>query len=142
MFIRTTALTPVEQLRAAIVREPLVVSPDTTVIEAIAQMSGVRSLCNTTRTADSQRDDTSTTLSDRLHLEARSSCVLVVENEQLVGLLTERDIVRLSAQQQPLHRLAMREVMAHPVITLGESAWVHNHHGTDAVFCHELGDRQ
>jgi len=115
MFIRTTALTPVEQLRAAIVREPLVVSPDTTVMEAIAQMSGVRSLCNTTRTADSQRDD--------LHLEARSSCVLVVENEQLVGLLTERDIVRLSAQQQPLHRLAMREVMAHPVITLRQSAF-------------------
>jgi CBS domain-containing protein len=92
MFNRTTALTPVEQLRAAIVREPLVVSPDTTVIEAIAQMSGIRwlvsevepSLCNTTRTADSQRDDTSTTLSDRLHLEARSSCVLVVENERVV----------------------------------------------------------
>ncbi|MDQ2098304.1 MAG: PAS domain S-box protein, partial [Tychonema bourrellyi B0820] len=115
MFSRTTALTPTEQLRAAIVREPLVVSPDTTVIETIAQMSGVRSHCNTTRTADSQRD--------HLHLEARSSCVLVVENEQLVGVLTERDIVRLSAQQQPLHRLAMWEVMAHPVITLRQSAF-------------------
>jgi CBS domain-containing protein len=42
MFIRTTIFTSVEQLKAAIIREPLVVSPDTTVIEAIAQMSGVR----------------------------------------------------------------------------------------------------
>jgi CBS domain-containing protein len=78
----------------------LVVSPDTTVMDAIAQMSGVRSLCNTTRTADGQLDD--------LHLEARSSCVLVVENEQLVGVLTERDVVRLSAQQRSLENLVLR----------------------------------
>ncbi|UNU21583.1 PAS domain S-box protein [Microcoleus vaginatus PCC 9802] len=114
MFMRTTALTPIE-LRTAIVREPLVVSPDTTVMDAIAQMSGVRSLCNTTRTADGQLDD--------LHLEARSSCVLVVENEQLVGVLTERDVVRLSAQQRSLENLVLREVMAHPVVTLRESAF-------------------
>ena len=91
------------------------VSPDTTVMDAIAQMSGVRSLCNTTRTADSQLDD--------LHLEARSSCVLVVENEQLVGVLTERDVVRLSARQRCLENLVLREVMTHPVVTLRESAF-------------------
>ena len=114
MFMRTTALTPIE-LRTAIVRHPLVVSSDTTVMDAIAQMSSVRSLCNTTRTADGQLDD--------LHLEARSSCVLVVENEQLVGVLTERDVVRLSAQQRSLENLVLREVMAHPVVTLRESAF-------------------
>jgi PAS domain S-box-containing protein len=114
MFIRTTALTLIE-LRTAIVREPLVVSPDTTVMDAICQMSGVRSLCNTTRTADSQQDD--------LHLEARSSCVLVVENEQLVGVLTERDVVRLSARQRCLENLVLREVMTHPVVTLRESGF-------------------
>ncbi|PSB50867.1 histidine kinase [filamentous cyanobacterium Phorm 6] len=114
MFSRTTALTLIE-LRTAIVREPLVVSPDTTVMDAIAQMSGVRSLCNTARTADSQQDD--------LHLEARSSCVLVVENEQLVGILTERDVVRLIARQRCLDNLVLREVMTHPVVTLRESAF-------------------
>ena len=114
MFSRTTALTLIE-LRTAIVREPLVVSPDMTVIDAIAQMSGVRSRCNTTRTGDSQRDD--------LHLEARSSCVLVVENGQLVGILTERDVVRLIARQRCLENLVLREVMTHPVVTLGESAF-------------------
>ncbi|WP_278187162.1 PAS domain S-box protein [Microcoleus vaginatus] len=114
MFMRTTALTPIE-LKTAIVREPLVVSPDTTVMDAIAQMSSVRSLCNTTRTADGQLDE--------LHLEARSSCVFVVENEQLVGVLTERDVVRLSAQQRSLENLALREVMTYPVVTLRESAF-------------------
>jgi len=114
MFSGTTALTPI-QLTTAIVRHPLVVSPDTTVMDAIAQMSGVRSLCNTARTPDGQLDD--------LDKEARSSCVFVVENEQLVGVLTERDVVRLSAQQRSLENLALREVIAHPVVTLRESAF-------------------
>jgi PAS domain S-box-containing protein len=114
MFIRTTALTPIE-LRTAIVQHPLVVSLDTRVMDAIAQMSGVRSLCNTARTPDGQLDD--------IHLEARSSCVLVVENEQLVGVLTERDVVRLSAQQRSLENLVLREVMTYPVVTLRDSAF-------------------
>lgn len=113
MFTRTTALTPSE-LKSAIVRDPLIVKPDTTVIEAIAQMSGMRAICDTTKTTNGQLDE--------LHLEARSSCVLVVENGHLVGILTERDVVRLSAQQRSLETLAMREVMAHPVITMYESA--------------------
>ncbi|MEG4352272.1 PAS domain S-box protein [Microcoleus sp. LAD1_D3] len=113
MFIRTTALTPVE-LRAAIVREPLVVSPDTTVMDAIAQMSGMRAICDAAKTVDGQRA--------QLHLEVRSSCVLVMEDRQLLGILTERDVVLLSAQQRSLENLAIREVMLHPVVTLHESA--------------------
>jgi hypothetical protein len=46
MLSGTTILTAI-QLTTAIVRHPLVVSPDTTVMDAIAQISGVRSLCNT-----------------------------------------------------------------------------------------------
>ncbi|WP_083811331.1 PAS domain S-box protein, partial [Kamptonema sp. PCC 6506] len=111
MFIRTTALTPAE-LKAAIVREPLVVSPDTTVIDAIAQMSGMRAICDTVRHGNAQ-----------LHLEARSSCVLVAEDEQLLGIVTERDMVLLSAQQRSLEHLAIAEVMASPVVTLRESAF-------------------
>lgn len=112
MFTRTTALTPSE-LKSAIVRDPLIVKPDTPLIEAIAQMSGVRAICDTTK-ENGQLDE--------LHLEARSSCVLVAENDRLVGIVTERDVVRLSAQQRSLETLAVREVMAHPVITMYESA--------------------
>ena len=97
MFTRATALTSLE-LKTAIIQNPLVVAPNTIVIEAIAQMSGVRSHDNASRTADGQSDD----------LRARSSCVVVVEDDRVVGILTERDVVRLSAQQQPLDRLVMR----------------------------------
>lgn len=102
-----------QELTSAIVRDPLTVSPETTVIAAIAQMSRVRSSCEVTNSHDL----------DDLPRSARSSCVMVVEDGQLVGILTERDVTRLSAQQQPLDRLVMRQVMAHPVITLRISAF-------------------
>ena len=113
MFTRATALTSLE-LKTAIIQNPLVVAPNTIVIDAIAQMSGVRSHGNAPRTADGQSDDLQ---------EARSSCVVVVEDDRVVGILTERDVVRLSAQQQPLDRRVMRQVMTHPVATLRESAF-------------------
>lgn len=114
MFPHTTDLTPLE-LKSAIVPDPLIVAPETTVMEAIARMSGVRTLCETTKTSNRELDETI--------LEARSSCVLVVEDDRLLGIFTERDVVRLSAQQRFLQNLTMREVASHPVITLKESAF-------------------
>ncbi|MEH1869380.1 MAG: GAF domain-containing protein [Nostoc sp.] len=109
MFNRLTS----SGLNSAIIRHPLVVKPDTTVMDAIAQMSGVRTLCEKTKTVDGQLDE--------LYLEARSSCVLVVEEDKLLGIFTERDVVRLSAQQCDFENLAIREVMTHPVVTQHES---------------------
>ncbi|WP_204154649.1 CBS domain-containing protein [Leptolyngbya sp. CCY15150] len=99
-------------LAAATVQKPIVVSLDTTVQAAIAAMSGVRAQCSSDR---SQSPD------NTLHLEARSSCVVVVEQDRVVGILTERDVVRLSAQQHPLDQLPIAQVMTQPVITLRES---------------------
>ncbi|MDD1416001.1 GAF domain-containing protein, partial [Dolichospermum sp. ST_con] len=101
------------ELKSAIVRHPLVVTADISVAEAIAQMSGVRGVCSVTQTTDNQQD--------KLQIEARSSCVLVVENNQPVGIFTERDVVRLSAQKRDLANLAIGDVMNHPVVTLRES---------------------
>ncbi|KPQ38323.1 MAG: putative signal transduction protein [Phormidium sp. OSCR] len=50
-----------------------------------------------------------------------SSClVVVVDSNQIVGIVTERDIVRLSAQDQPFAHLRVAEVMTQPVVTLKE----------------------
>ncbi|WP_199310651.1 PAS domain S-box protein [Phormidium tenue] len=108
----TSALTLLE-LQSAIIREPLVVSADATVMEAIALMSSGRSQCDAENHSDNHLQ--------QFQQEARSSCVLVLEDEKLIGVITERDVVRLSAQQQNLNRLLVREVMAHPVVTLRES---------------------
>ncbi|MEH2415800.1 GAF domain-containing protein [Nostoc sp.] len=107
MFNRATALT-LSELKFAIARDPLIVKPDTTVMDAIAQMISAK-------TADGQLD--------QLYLEAQSNCVLVVEDGRLLGIFTEWDVVRLSAQQRSLENLAIRGVMVHPVITLHESAF-------------------
>ena len=100
-------------LKSAIVPDPLIVSPTTTVQSAIAQMSNMRTICDTTKALDGQLAE--------LHLEARSSCVLVVEADQVIGILTERDVVRLSAQQRSLEQLQIKDAMAYPVVTLHES---------------------
>ncbi len=114
MLKPATALTPAE-LTSAIIRNPLMVAPDTTVMEAIAQMSGVRTICSTSKTADRQLDE--------LHVEARSSCVLIVQDHQLLGILTERDIVRLSTQKRSLDSVPIREAMTSGVVTIGASAF-------------------
>ncbi|MBP0010094.1 MULTISPECIES: PAS domain S-box protein [unclassified Roseofilum] len=106
-----TALTPIE-LRSAIVQNPLVVSANTNVREAISKMSGAHLSCPTTRTQETQRD--------QMHLEALSSCVLVVDNQNVTGILTERDMVRLLAQDQPLAYLRVQQVMSPLAIALKE----------------------
>jgi PAS domain S-box-containing protein len=101
-----TSLAPLTQadLQAAIDRNPLMVSPETTVRAAIAAMD-----------------------------KTGSSCVLIVADRAaqtgLIGILTERDVVRLSAQmiaqtivQTIAQDLPIQAVMTQPVISLKASA--------------------
>lgn len=102
-------------LQAAIIRNPLIVSPDTPVLEAIAQMSEV-----------TLEQPASKALEPRLaerRANAHLNCVLVGDSEQLLGILTEGDIVRLMVQPQSLENLVMRQVMTSPVISRRESAF-------------------
>ena len=121
MFSSPAALNPLE-LKSAIIRNPPVISPDRTVSEAIAQLRDLSS-----RYAESEGflNQTLAISEDQLYRlprEAQLSCWVVVENGQVVGLLTERDVLYLSAQQQPFDQLGIRQVMTHPVVTLRESA--------------------
>ncbi|MGF1480748.1 MAG: PAS domain S-box protein [Cyanophyceae cyanobacterium] len=92
---------------------PLIVTPDTAVLAVLDQMSQVRgSACQLT--------------SERIQPERTSptqaSCALVMEQGQLVGLFTERDLVRLAATSSPLDTATMAEVMTRSVITLSAAA--------------------
>ncbi len=81
------------ELQSVIIPDPLIVKRSTKVMDVIAQMSGVRVTCNTSKTVDGELDE--------FYLEVRSSCVLVVENDKIIGIFTERDVVSLSAKQCP-----------------------------------------
>ena len=95
------------QLKSAIVDLPITVSPDTTVMAAVELMNRLHPL-------------------DRIDVDRLSSrpiptsCVLIVEDRRLLGILTDRDIVRSIARHQDLPDLIIRDVMTQPVITLDE----------------------
>jgi CBS domain-containing protein len=98
--------TKLNELKLAIVSNPLVVNPNERVIDAIAQM-----IVGEDKGARPSH-------LEQLHLKARSSCVLVIEDGQAIGILTERDVVRLSIERQPIDRLLMYEVMRQPIVTV------------------------
>ncbi|MEA5480111.1 GAF domain-containing protein [Pseudanabaena galeata UHCC 0370] len=84
-------------LTSTIILDPLVVEPETTVMEAIAKM----------------------------HRE-KAHYLLVVKSEHLLGIFTEQDVLRLIAQRHLPHNLdnsLIGEVMSSPVVTLQEAAF-------------------
>ncbi len=104
-----------ERLTTAIIRDPLVVVAATPIRETIALMSAVRSSCETEVTPQS--------VAHQVQLEARASCVIVVEAQQVVGILTERDVVRLCANRQLTDAVPVGQVMTASVRTLREAVF-------------------
>jgi EAL domain-containing protein (putative c-di-GMP-specific phosphodiesterase class I) len=49
---------------------------------------------------------------------AATGCVLVIQDEKLIGILTERDTVRLAVKGNSLEMTRVEEVMTQPVISL------------------------
>ncbi|MDZ8029412.1 MAG: CBS domain-containing protein [Nostoc sp. DedQUE11] len=89
-------LPPLEQV---IECSPLTVLPDTLLINAIALMNPVSN-------------------SKVKSASGFSSCVLVVKEKKLVGILTLRDVVRLTGKGVDLSREKISDVMTQPVISL------------------------
>lgn len=108
-----TPLSWVPDLEEAIERHPLTVPPTTPLVEAIAMISQAHShLCVLA-------DDLSCLAPAR---EVRASCVLVMQEQKLLGILTERDVVRLTAKAINLAETTVAEVMVHPLITLPQQS--------------------
>ncbi|MGI0494746.1 ATP-binding protein [Alkalinema pantanalense CENA528] len=100
----------------AVIRSPFTIAPTASVMDALHLMSAEQSSC--LLPTDAEPPDTSylATLA-----EAKGSCVLVVAEAQLLGILTERDVVRLSAENRDLAAVAIAEVMSRPVRVLQRS---------------------
>lgn len=100
------------KLGDAIVQNPITVSPDLPVSQAVILMSAICDRCTLTQ----QHDDPLGL--ERLRQDVRSSCLLVVEAGQLLGIFTERDVVRFSSRGTVPLGTTIREVMTSPVVTL------------------------
>lgn len=97
-------------LASAVVKNLLVVTPHMTVLEAIALMNQ--------SVPEMPGCDISTDLGAR--------CVWVVDNHEILGVLTERDVVRLSTQPAALKRLKLKQVISCPEAVLPESTLTHD----------------
>jgi signal transduction histidine kinase len=101
-------------LESALDPNPVIVDPDTPVAAVIALMSQVRGNRCTLPTSQQSSDSSFTN-------EEQTSCVLVVEKSKLVGIFTERDLVRLTTSMTSLRGVKVSQVMTHSLITLVKS---------------------
>lgn len=102
----------VPDLEDAIERQPLTVPPDTSLAQAIALISQAHhQTCVLTEAVAAPARST---------VARRASCVLITQGKTILGILTERDVVQLTAQALDLRTTTVAEVMAQPVVTLPE----------------------
>ncbi len=99
-----------DNLEAAIIPDPIKVAPDTLLDEVIALIAKSRGSC-------------CLALSEPNSLEAakqegRGSCVIIVENHQPIGIVTERNIIQWIAKGQHTENIKVNQVMSQPVVTL------------------------
>jgi PAS domain S-box-containing protein len=98
-------------LASIIDRQPLTVHPDMPLVEVISLMSQMKGrkclLPNTERLHEIE-----------VSITASHSAVLVLVADQLVGIFTERDLVKLTASQQDLQSIKIADVMITDLQTL------------------------
>ncbi|WP_083626876.1 EAL domain-containing protein [Planktothrix serta] len=106
-----TMLDEMINLQNSIIPACAVVTPDTPLLQALMAMN--------------EANKKQCLLSESPHLAENSAvysqspgCVLVMENEALVGILTERDTVKLAVKGQNLSQTTVKQIMTKPVITL------------------------
>ncbi|MDA0867686.1 MAG: CBS domain-containing protein, partial [Cyanobacteria bacterium] len=99
------------KLQQAIIYDPLIVSQDTSIVAAMVQMSAARASCGLAV-------EVSMTATEEALGEARASCLCVVEDGKLIGIITERDIIRLTVTGQLRAENTVKDTMTHPVVTL------------------------
>jgi len=89
----------------------ITVSPETSLIDVVVMMSQASGPQSESSHPDSSIDT-------RFQGQASSSCVLVTDGSQLVGIFTERDVVKFAASETKLSELKISEAMTQPVITM------------------------
>lgn len=105
-----TPLSWAPDLEDALERHPLLVPPETPLVEAITLIGQAHH--RTCSLSDSESE------SELPAKEVRASCVLVMQGKELLGILTERDVVRLTAKAIDFNKATVADVMVHPVVVL------------------------
>jgi PAS domain S-box-containing protein len=109
-------------LGSIIDREPLIVTPALPVAEVISLMSQAKGRRCLLSAPDPWTENLPQSIASNEALEisaaARHSSVLVITDNRLVGIFTERDLVKLTASQADLQNLPISDVVTTDIITL------------------------
>lgn len=115
----------IPDLTSVIEYSPLIVTPETPLLAAISMISQAQypsCLLNKLNLLDIHpninNEDLSNSTNELLQLEVRNSCVLVKQDQDLVGILTARDVVRITAQEVDFRKAKVSDFMTSPVITM------------------------
>jgi CBS domain-containing protein len=104
-------------LDAAIERRPISVTPDTLLADVISLINQAHDRCPLGPLSTLEDEGTGAPTPERF-----AGCVLVMQGQELQGILTERDVVRLTATGTDFASVAVSSVMTSPVVTIAEQA--------------------
>jgi PAS domain S-box-containing protein len=96
-------------------RQPLIVAPELPLAEVISLMSQAKGHTCLLSSSNSVPSNNNVL---EISASARHSSVVVIADNQLVGIFTERDLVKLTASQTDLQRVTVGDVMTRDPITL------------------------
>ncbi len=102
-------------LKQVIDRSPITVRPETLLVDAISIMSQAPG-------RHCALPDANSSIHTNLQGQIHSGCVLVMDGLRLVGILTERDVVKLASAETGLSVLRVANAMTRQVITMTLSA--------------------
>ncbi|MBD2519185.1 hypothetical protein H6G93_30345 [Nostoc sp. FACHB-973] len=87
-----------------IIRHPLMVSPEILLLDVIALINQTQAHFGNWLNQDSKLLENSIKETESNTLKA-DSCVLIMENSQLVGIFTQRELIKLTAEGKSLENV-------------------------------------
>jgi len=109
----------IPDLKSVIEYSPLIVTPETSLLEAITMISQAHyPSCSIDELDITSDTDVTFSTNQSPQLGVRNSCVLVKQNQYLVGILTARDVVRITAQEIDFGKAKVADFMTSPIITM------------------------
>jgi len=114
MFINSLSF---ENLQMTIIRHPLIVSPEVLLLDVVALINKRQINFGHCLNKDYKSLEYSPQEMDSITSQA-DNCVLIMENSQLVGIFTQGDLIKLTAEEKNLENISIREVMTTDIVTL------------------------
>ncbi|BAW97292.1 GGDEF domain protein [[Synechococcus] sp. NIES-970] len=101
-------LTSQKSLEKCLLKDPIVLGPETTLSEAANAMASIKPTCELQDKAGNALEISS----------SRASCILVMAGPKLQGIVTERDLLKWVVQSENWQRLTLSQIMTTAIVSV------------------------